>query len=732
MLSKREIKKLVAFVGICFLSQIFLQISFDTRFLQNLDLDLYDYKIQLANEEAKPSDDIVIVSIDEVSLEALEGQFGRFPWDRRVWREFIYFLMDEGVSQIYFDMIFSEYSKPPVEGKLHLDDDLLMNATSSYSDQIIHGGQIINEPETQDNYKTLNLPLADYVEAELFTLPNKSKVSAYNKVLLPYDELLAVSSHIGSLDIVPDQDGIFRRVKPLRSYRDYYFKTLALAPLIQYDDEFIYHAKSLKFKNTVIPQVDGEILINLKKNFKNFSASAVFSTIQSRKQGVSDPGFFKPGELKGKDVFIAPTAAGLYDQKNTSFGRLPGVFIHASLLDSIKNNQFIQKADRNWARLIVFIMILIIAWVILYQDDIFVKLAVFLSILFLYFLGAKILFETEYIWLPSGYIISTCLAGFLTSFVYRTFYENRDKRFLKAAFKNYISPSLIDEMHESGELPKLGGDVGVRSAFFTDIANFSSFSEELTPEQLVRLINEYLTAMTDILISEGGTLDKYVGDAIIAFFGAPKFQEDHAQRAARVAIKMQRKLDDLRIKWRSDSEDWPRLVTNMVMRIGINSGDILTGNMGGVGRMNYTMMGDAVNLAARLESSAKQYGIINHISQTTAELLGDEYLVRKLDKIIVKGKTEPVTTYELISHGEQDEKILSLVQKFHQGLSYYEARNFDQAKTLFKEALQYESLRFKDFQFEVNPSKIYIDRCELFLKDPPGQDWNGIFVLTSK
>ena len=195
---------------------------------------------------------------------------------------------------------------------------------------------------------------------------------------------------------------------------------------------------------------------------------------------------------------------------------------------------------------------------------------------------------------------------------------------------------------------------------------------------------------------------------------------------------MQRKLDDLRIKWRSDSEDWPRLVTNMVMRIGINSGDILTGNMGGVGRMNYTMMGDAVNLAARLESSAKQYGIINHISQTTAELLGDEYLVRKLDKIIVKGKTEPVTTYELISHGEQDEKILSLVQKFHQGLSYYEARNFDQAKTLFKEALQYESLRFKDFQFEVNPSKIYIDRCELFLKDPPGQDWNGIFVLTSK
>lgn len=729
----RKFKKLLALIGICFVSQFYLQLSTDTRFLRNLDLDLFDYKIQIANEDKIPSDDIIIISIDEVSLEALERQFGRFPWDRRVWREFIYFLMDEGANRIYFDMVFTEYTKPPLDGILNIDDDILFNATSSYSDQIIHGGQIINEPEREDNYQTLNLPLPKNVEPELFVLPNESGLSEFNKVLLPFDELLAVTSHVGSLDVVPDQDGIFRRIQPLRSYQNYYFKTLSLAPLIGYDDGFYYSPKKLIFNETKMPLVDGQILINLNQNFINYSASSVFSTIQARNNGDKDPGFFKNGDFEGKDIFIAPTAAGLYDQKNTSFGRLPGVFLHASILNSIKNKEFIKKADIFWARLISLLMVLIIAWIVIYQDNSLVKIMVSTAILFGYFVTAEQIFENYYLWLPSGYILMTTIVGFAISFVYKTFYENKDKRFLKAAFKNYISPSIIEEIHASGELPKLGGDVGIKTAFFTDIANFSSFSEQLSPEKLVRLINEYLTAMTGILLEEGGTLDKYVGDAIIAFFGAPQPQEDHAKRAARVAIKMQHKLGELREKWKSDTEEWPDLVTSMVMRVGINSGEILTGNMGAQGRMNYTMMGDDVNLAARLESSAKQYGILNHVSETTASLLDENFLMRKLDKIVVKGKTEPVTTFELIGFKQDStESQLKLVEYYNTALDYFEKRSFQEALKCFKKSDELESLRFEGIVFKINPSQIYIERCQSLIDNPPREDWSGVFVLNTK
>ena len=312
---------------------------------------------------------------------------------------------------------------------------------------------------------------------------------------------------------------------------------------------------------------------------------------------------------------------------------------------------------------------------------------------------------------------------------------NKDKAFLKNAFGNYISPELIDEMYANGEAPKLGGDSGIRTAYFTDIQSFSTFSEKLSATQLVELLNEYLTAMTDILLEEKGTLDKYEGDAIIAFFGAPMPLPDHAERACLTAHRMQMSLLELRKKWVSEGDKWPVIVHEMRMRIGINTGEIVTGNMGSASRMNYTMMGDSVNLAARLEESAKQYGIFTQVSKDTKEAAGDALFIwRELDTLKVVGKSVPVTTFELLGIHETAEDFLKeLAAKFKEGIEAYKSQEWDKALALFAETLELEYQRFPLLKgVKTNPSEIYIERCNEFKANPPGEDWDGVYTLTSK
>jgi adenylate cyclase len=237
----------------------------------------------------------------------------------------------------------------------------------------------------------------------------------------------------------------------------------------------------------------------------------------------------------------------------------------------------------------------------------------------------------------------------LSVFSYTFVVMDKDKRFLKNTFSAYISPKLIDQMVENKEEPKLGGRESVHTAFFTDIESFSAFSEQLSATDLVVLLNSYLTNMTTILLENKGTLDKYIGDAIVAFYGAPMPVENHELWACKTALKMQDDLSQLRLRWQSEGEKWPAIVHNMQNRIGIHTGPMVTGNMGSTQRMNYTMMGDTVNLPARLESACKQYGIYTHISEDTYKNISNDVTVRELDRIQVIGRENPVTTYELIS-----------------------------------------------------------------------------------
>ena len=283
----------------------------------------------------------------------------------------------------------------------------------------------------------------------------------------------------------------------------------------------------------------------------------------------------------------------------------------------------------------------------------------------------------------------------------------------------------------------------------------------MTAVQLVELLNEYLSAMTDILLENKGTLDKYEGDAIIAFFGAPMRLPDNPVRACRVAINMQNKLLELRKKWESEKQavgeenrnsknlppeewrpgdKWPSIVHEMKMRIGVNTGEIVVGNMGSKTRMNYTMMGDSVNLAARLEAGAKQYGVYTLVSEFTMNYEFEDESGRKrkvkeffdyryIDKIVVVGKSEPVVVYEVVAEkGKMSEKELELFRTYNHAVKLYLSQEWNEAIRYFKEALKIE--RVPDGK--TTPSKVYIERCEHFKSNPPGQNWDGTWVLTSK
>ncbi|RMF10446.1 MAG: adenylate/guanylate cyclase domain-containing protein [Candidatus Neomarinimicrobiota bacterium] len=327
------------------------------------------------------------------------------------------------------------------------------------------------------------------------------------------------------------------------------------------------------------------------------------------------------------------------------------------------------------------------------------------------------------------------LAGMILTYtsivIYRYVNEQKDKKFLKSTFGAYISPELIDQMYEQKQEPKLGGDSGIKTAYFTDIQSFSSFSELLTAAQLVELLNEYLTVMTDVLLQEGGTLDKYEGDAIVAFFGAPLPMEDHAYRACLTALGMQRELGRLRKKWEEEGEKWPELVHNMRMRIGINSGEIVTGNMGSRTRMNYTMMGDVVNTAARLEASGKQYGIYIQVTKETLELAGwEKFAYREIDKVRVVGKSEAVETYELLGErGQLTEQQEEMIARYQEGMEHYRSQRWGEAIRCFEQSEALEEVFPKR---PTTPSRVYLERCRHFQANPPGEDWDGIWVLTSK
>ncbi|MDH3599501.1 MAG: adenylate/guanylate cyclase domain-containing protein [Candidatus Tectomicrobia bacterium] len=440
-----------------------------------------------------------------------------------------------------------------------------------------------------------------------------------------------------------------------------------------------------------------------------------------------------PDALRDKIVLIGATAMGLADLYVTPFHpAFPGVEIHATVIDNILRQDFL--AEPWWAPLYTTAAVLLVGLCL-------TLLGPRLPALLMNLLAAGLLLGSlglNYVFFNlQGWVLNAVYPALATVIIWsgmtawKYMAEQKDKHFLQRTFRMYLSPELIEEMVRTKTEPKLGGSSGIRTAYFTDIASFTTFSELLSPTQLVELLNEYLGAMTDILLHQGGTLDRYDGDGIVAFFGAPVLLQDHARRALHTALGMQQALAGLRAKWNAEGDKWPDLVTHMRMRIGIASGDLVTGNMGSMLRMNYSMHGDTANTAARLETSAKQYGIYLHCAAHTLQLAGAEhYAWRTIDNVKLVGKSEPVETVEILAHaGELSEDQRQMQAFYQQGIELYRLQQWEAAQAKFQDSAKLEAT-FPNRP--TTPSRVYIERCDYFIANPPGAGWDGSWALTSK
>src|SRR5712691_6047352 len=440
-----------------------------------------------------------------------------------------------------------------------------------------------------------------------------------------------------------------------------------------------------------------------------------------------------PAAFRDKIVIIGATAVGLSDQRITPFDpAFPGVETHATIIDNVLRQRFLVVTWwGSWCTTANIVLVGLCLILLLPRLGALWG-AILTTLVMLGNVGLNYAIFVTQGWLLS--IIYPLLATFvvwLGMTIYHFLFEQRQSRYLRKTFSTYLSPELVTLMVHDGIEPKLGGSSGTRTAYFTDIASFSSFAEALSATQRVELLNEYLSTMTDILIAEGGTLDKYEGDAILAFFGAPIEQPDHAVRAVRVALKMQQALAQLREKWRAEGDKWPDLVRHMRMRIGMSSGEIVTGNMGSTMRMNYTMMGDVVNTAARLEASAKQYGIHIQCTTDTLHMAGpDDFVWRCIDKVKLVGKVEAVETIEIMApKGALPPEQVQMCAIYHQGLEFYRQQQWDEASAKFAESEKLEEVFPRR---PTTPSRVYIERCEFLKDNPPGPDWDGSWTLMSK
>ena len=417
---------------------------------------------------------------------------------------------------------------------------------------------------------------------------------------------------------------------------------------------------------------------------------------------------------------------------------VPKVGLHGNLIKTLLSGKYLQRPP-GWVE---YAGIFAFGFLVIYLGFYSGPLSnwgrhIGIGLQILYLLAAFLAFENGHWIVPVAGPVGSALSASFAVFAVKLVIEEKAKGRIKGMFGTYVSQELVEQMVESGEEPSLGGEETPITAFFSDVQSFSSFSELLSPNQLVALMNEYLTAMTEIVQKERGTLDKYIGDAIVAMYGAPIPMQDHAYQAVKTALLMEERQLKLRAKWQAEGDKWPDIVGLMQTRIGCNTGNATVGNMGSTDRFNYTMMGDMVNLAARCESGAKAYGayiMVTEETKTAAVATRDDIAYRYLDKIVVKGRTQPVSMHEPVGlKNDLSQETQDCLDCFGQGIEKYLAQDWGAALEAFEKAKGLEPNQpgvtpgVKD-----NPSMVLIDRCRLMRDNPPGIDWDGVFVMTSK
>lgn len=706
---------------------IAILLSFSTP-VEQLKLNVNDQLFEIRGPEPIQDTSVVIVAISQQADQEIPY---KYPWPTDLHAKLVEHLNDAGAKAIGFDVLFDKRDNYDLS-----NDTLFADAIREYGNVILGADiQVSGQSRGGGAQST----------ATMLVQPNRVLQEAS-------------SNQPGLVRAYKDADASIRKYIFGIEYNDQQLYSMGLELLKLYSGidstEISKNKTHLNFGPYEIPKYSDRLMtINYfggPGTFPRYSYEAVIddeeivlasedSSFQMNTFSDPDFGLKHSDTFKDKIVLIGATMPELHDLHSTPFareGNMPGVEMHANAIQSILSSKYIHHPTSGLNLLIL--LGLITLTVMLTR-----RFAGIGGFIFYLLLSVGVIGLTLYGFLQYNFVLDmvamllSLTVGYVTTQSYEYVIERREKRRIRNLFSSYVSPDVVDEMVEEGKEPELGGDEVYITAFFSDIESFSAFSEQLPAKRLVGLINEYLSAMTNILTEHGGTLDKYIGDAIVALFGAPVPQEDHAYKACVVSQLMQYRLSELRDKWRSEGEKWPEIVHHMRNRIGINTGKMVTGNMGSESRFNYTMMGDNVNLAARCESGAKQFGVYTMVTKSTkeeAEQYGDRCVFRYLDRIVVKGKTEPVEVFEIMGLRDRlPDSQFACKEKFEQAIEAYQQREWNRAIALFEQSAELEYFTPHDDSFiQTNPSLVYIDRCKVMKENPPSEDWNGVYVMKSK
>ncbi|MCL2602045.1 MAG: adenylate/guanylate cyclase domain-containing protein [Treponema sp.] len=772
--------------------------------LDAIEFRFYDARVKLFASSSRPSDDIIVVLLDQDSIEwAQQARGWGWPWPRKAYADFIDYMNLSDAKSVTFDVIFSEPSvylsyrqqesigiaaenlraaigvptaagqvAPLVADTIGILNTLLAGEDdSAFADSAERFGRVVQgvffSRRTGDTFAwpdDLAAPVfaPDNFGDEIsrFALDGSAtyiggSASGGTAAQFPIPAIKHAAAVLGSLTGQPDSDHIIRRARLFTLFDGVAVPALGPAALLasgaSADITYDARRRAIRWGDFSIPIDDeGKTLLRFRGPLSRYPVYSLSMVLQSAEDYAAGlPPQLPPESFAAAHVLFGFFAPGLFDIFPTPISAVyPGVGVHVTMLDNILTGDFITKAPDWLAVVFILAAVVLAAVLVLYSGRVAASVAGLLAgllVLVAAVTAAGLAAFTGGWWIPMAAPLAAALLAFLSAVLYSYATEGKDKRFIKHAFSRILSPKVIDQIVADPSQLKLGGERRKMTAMFTDIQRFSSIASELQdqygadgPKALVNLLNLYLTEMSNIVLGNGGTIDKYEGDAIIAFFGAPMWMENHAALACRSAIHMKKREAELAAAIMNTEGEFFRPLHKLIesgvvrkdrplyTRLGINSGDMVVGFMGTPAKMDYTIMGNAVNLCARLEGVNKQYGTRGIlISEYTRAEIGDEFVVRPLSRLTVVGIPAPLRLYELVDiRSEAAAHTLELAAAWEAAFGEYERRNFDKAHKAFAEICRQDSAD--------TTAEFYQQRCLKFATTPPPETWDGVDNLTEK
>jgi adenylate cyclase len=629
-------------------------------FVETIERKTYDWRVQWAADASSARKDIVLVAIDESSIRNLEPLVGRWPWPRMVHAALLDYLARAPAKVVVYDIIFTERDRRAFkvggdEWTGRESDQALVEATAR-AGNVVHVVDVAAEAGGAKPPSPPNLPpfhLDERFEARPMVVP-------------PFEELATASRALGHNLVALDPDGPVRRAVPFVRGAGQFLPSLAVAASLIVTGTppaaVTTDAAALHIGTRGVPLIDADLatydggrhpsrrmLIRYpggvldprtkRPTYADYSFYDLFYSEQQIQAGQKP--LVDPARFKDAVVLVGTTAPGLFDLIPVPFGegKMPGMQIHASVIDDVLSARFMRPAN-SWHAAIALLLCALLAGTAMVRLGVWAGLAATL-ITGAAFAGIALTLFVHGVWLPVVTPTVGLVAAAFAGVGYQYLVEGREKRQVKRLFSRYVSKDVYDQLMADPASARLGGQRREMTVLFSDIRGFTTFSEQGRPEEIVQQLNEYFTRIVHVLFEHRGTLDKFVGDAVMALFGAPVDDEDHAEHAVQSALAMLDELATLNTGWAATGRP------TLEIGIGVNTGDMVAGNIGSEKIMSYTVIGDAVNLGSRLESLNKQYGTSIIISDATRKRLKGRYDIRGLGDVVVKGKTQSVAIFEV-------------------------------------------------------------------------------------